>query len=54
MKGPIHVRAMLLDQSNHIIDYIIDTNVSVLRRFRALKYALSSTTLNSDGFSGIF
>lgn len=52
--GSFHATSMLLDQSNHIIDRIIDTSTVyvVLSYFPALKYALSSAALKSDGFGG--
>lgn len=52
--GSVHASFMLLDQSNHIIDHIIDTNLSSVKSLSSSEICTFIYRIESDGFSGIF
>lgn len=49
--GCVHTSSRLLDQMNHIIDHIIDRNLSSVKPLSGSEIC---TFIYSDGFSGIF
>lgn len=52
--GSGHASSVLLDRSNHIIDHIIDTNLSSGKSLSSSGMCTFICSINSDGFSGMF